>query len=384
MIFAKINPILWVTLGLSCTFGMGCQPQTLPETVASPSKPTISNSASVINSPIEYLGEFKIPTGFIFQNTPLGGLSGITYDAQRNLYYALSDDRAIQGPARFYNVEIELNPLVVTPIGVTPLVDKSSRPFPTYTVDPEGIALTRRDTLFISSEGDVERNIQPFIKEFSREGKELQSLPIPDKFIAQNGQGIRDNQAFESLTLSPSEQFLYTAPETALVQDGEPANLEKGTPVRILQYDLTRGQPAQEFYYLTEPVQTAPKSPDGLSIHSLVELLAWDETKLLSLERGFTEDVGNSVLLYEVSLEGATNIQPMESLKDVDIQNIQLAQKRLLLDLRTLEIPLDNLEGMTFGPKLADGRRSLILVSDNNFNPLQVTQFLVFALTLEE
>ncbi|MCT7974343.1 esterase-like activity of phytase family protein [Laspinema olomoucense] len=384
MLLGKINPILWITLGLSCTFGMGCQPPTIPETFASPSNSPIPNSASVKTSPIEYLGEFQIPTGFIFQDTPLGGFSGITYDTQRNLYYALSDDRAIQGPARFYNLEIQLNPLVVTPIGVTPLVDQSSRPFPSYSLDPEGIALTRRDSLFISSEGDVVQDIQPFIKEFSREGKEIQSLPLPDKFLPQNSQGIRDNQAFESLTLSPSEQFLYTATETALVQDGEPANLEKGTPVRILQYDLTTGQPAQEFYYLTEPVQTEPKSPDGLTIHSLVELLAWDETKLLSLERGFTEDVGNTGLLYEVSLQGATDIQPIESLKDVDIQNIQPAQKRLLLDLQTLNIPMDNLEGMTFGPQLADGRRSLILVSDNNFNPLQVTQFLVFAINLEE
>jgi hypothetical protein len=384
MIRAKIYPILWITFGLSCTLGMGCQPQTLTKTFASPSKSPISNSASVITSPIEYLGQFKIPTGFIFQDTPLGGLSGITYDSQRNLYYAISDDRAIQGPARFYNVEIELNPFVVTPSAVTPLVDQSNLPFPTYTVDPEGIALTRRDTLFISSEGDVVQNIKPFIKEFSREGKELNSLPIPDKFLPQNDQGIRDNQAFESLTLSPNEQFLYTANETALVQDGEPANLETGTPVRILQYDLTTGKPAKEFYYLTEPVQTQPKYPDGSAIHSLVELLAWDETKLLSLERGFTEDVGNTVLLYQLSLEGATDIQSIQSLKKVNLQNIQPAEKRLLLDLGNLDIPLDNLEGMTLGPKLPDGRRTLILVSDNNFNPLQITQFLVFAITLEE
>ena len=384
MLFGKINPILWITLGLSCAFGMGCQPQTIPETFAGPATSPTANSASVITSEIEYLGELKIPTGFIFKDTQLGGLSGITYDAQRNLYYALSDDRGIKGPARFYTLEIGLNPLVVTPIGVTLLVDQNSRPFPRYSLDPEGIALTRRDTLFISSEGDVERDIQPFIKEFSIEGKELQSLPIPDKFRAQNGQGIRNNLAFESLTLSPSEQFLYTATESALVQDGEPANREQGTPIRILQYDLTTGQPVQEFYYLTERVLTEPNYPDGFMMHGLVELLAWDETRLLSLERGFTEDVGLTVLLYEVSLEGATNIQQIESLKEVNLQDIQPAQKRLLLDLGTLEIPLDNLEGMTFGPQLSDGRRSLILVSDNNFNPLQVTQFLVFALTLEE
>ena len=34
---------------------------------------------------------------------------------------------------------------------------------------------------------------------------------------------------------------------------------------------------------------------------------------------------------------------------------------------------------MTFGPNLADGRRSLVLVSDNNFAPAQFTQFLLFA-----
>ncbi len=384
MPFSKINPILGTMLGLSCTFGTGCQPPIPPETFTNPEHSTISNSDSNLTSAVEYLGQLKIPTGFIVQDTQLGGLSGITYDSQRNLYYAISDDRALQGPSRFYTLEIELNPLGVNPINVTPLVDSNSRPFPPYTVDPEGIALTRRDTLFISSEGDVERNIQPFIKEFSREGQEIKSLPIPDKFLAQNGQGIRNNQAFENLTLSPSEQFLYTAIETALVQDGEPANLEKGTPVRILQYDLTTGQPGPEFYYLTEPVQTAPKSPNGFTIHSLVELLAWDETKLLSLERGFTENVGNTILVYEVSLEGATDIQKIERLKDVDLENIQPAQKRLLLDLGTLDIPLDNIEGMTFGPKLSDGRQSLILVSDNNFNPLQVTQFLVFAIPLEE
>jgi hypothetical protein len=34
---------------------------------------------------------------------------------------------------------------------------------------------------------------------------------------------------------------------------------------------------------------------------------------------------------------------------------------------------------MTFGPRLADGRRSLVLLSDDNFNPAQLTLFLAFA-----
>ena len=55
-------------------------------------------------------------------------------------------------------------------------------------------------------------------------------------------------------------------------------------------------------------------------------------------------------------------------------------RKRLLLDLDDLGIPLDNVEGLTFGPRLPDGRQSLVLVSDNNFAATQFTQFLLFAL----
>jgi len=59
--------------------------------------------------------------------------------------------------------------------------------------------------------------------------------------------------------------------------------------------------------------------------------------------------------------------------------SIKPVEKTLLLNLDSLGIPLDNVEGMTFGPDLADGRRSLVLVSDNNFAPAQFTQFLLFA-----
>lgn len=43
----------------------------------------------------------------------------------------------------------------------------------------------------------------------------------------------------------------------------------------------------------------------------------------------------------------------------------------------------DNAEGMTFVPPLSDGRQTLILVSDNNFNSAQITQFILLALDLE-
>ena len=57
---------------------------------------------------------------------------------------------------------------------------------------------------------------------------------------------------------------------------------------------------------------------------------------------------------------------------------VKPAQKEFLADLNTLNITLDNLEGMTIGPRLPDGSQSLIMVSDDDFNPLKKTQILVF------
>ena len=54
--------------------------------------------------------------------------------------------------------------------------------------------------------------------------------------------------------------------------------------------------------------------------------------------------------------------------------------RRCCSNLDDLGIPLDNVEGLTFGPRLRDGRRSLVLVSDNNFAATQFTQFLLFAI----
>jgi len=50
-----------------------------------------------------------------------------------------------------------------------------------------------------------------------------------------------------------------------------------------------------------------------------------------------------------------------------------------LPQLGSSDLPwIDNIEGVSFGPDLSHGHRSLVLVSDNNFNPDQITQFLAF------
>ena len=58
-------------------------------------------------------------------------------------------------------------------------------------------------------------------------------------------------------------------------------------------------------------------------------------------------------------------------------------KKTLLVNMDRLGIYTDNIEGITLGPLLPNGNRSVILVSDNNFSPLQQTQFMLLELITE-
>ena len=196
-------------------------------------------------SSVEFLGEVTFPTGLTFEDTEIGGLSGIVYDAEHQVYYSISDDRSQNNPARFYTLEIDLidgslDEGDISFEDVTTLLNENGEPYPELSLDPEGITLTENNTLFISSEGDANRLINPFVNEFSLDGELLDTLPVPDKFLptADQTSGIRNNLAFESLTLSPNSRYLYTATENALFQDSPAADIDTESLSRIIKYDL--------------------------------------------------------------------------------------------------------------------------------------------------
>jgi hypothetical protein len=193
------------------------------------------------------------------------------------------------------------------------------------------------------------------------------------------GSGVRANLAFESLTLTPSDAVLVTATENALLQDGPAASELEGSPCRILTFDLATGQPAAEHVYWAAPVAKPADPPGGFATNGLVELLALGEERFLALERSFSVGTGNTIRLYDVATAGADDVAAIDALAGI-ADTVTPVAKTLLFDLDTLGIPLDNVEGMALEPQLADGRRTLVLVSDNNFSATQVTQILAFAL----
>jgi hypothetical protein len=119
----------------------------------------------------------------------------------------------------------------------------------------------------------------------------------------------------------------------------------------------------------------------GVLYNGVTELLSLpQEGYLLSLERTFGLK-GHGAKIFQLVMANASDISSQKTLAE-NIDNITPIRKKLVLDLQKLGIKLDNLEGITFGPRLADGSQTLILVSDNNFakEGKQKNQFLLFKL----
>jgi len=181
-------PILGLIASLIVTFSLGAcgvSPQVLAE------------QRMFLPLSVEFLGEYQLPQAD-YQGTRVGGLSAITYDRANNRFYLLSDDRSQKAPARFYRASLQINGEKIEKVNleaVTFLKDGKGETFKKGSIDPEGIAFSPRQTLFISSEGAVKEGIAPFVAEFDLQGQLKESLLIPNRFLPDdsNQKGIQDN-----------------------------------------------------------------------------------------------------------------------------------------------------------------------------------------------
>ncbi|WP_373480140.1 esterase-like activity of phytase family protein [Geminocystis sp.] len=338
---------------------------------------------------LEFLGEYNL-TETTYKESVIGGFSGITYNPKKDVFYSISDDRSNLSPARFYTLKIDINKNKINDINiesVTFLKNKEGKIYSENTSDTEGIAFSPRNTLFISSEGVFKQNIPPFINEYDLDGNFKSALRIPQRYITKEGEkkGIENNLGFESLTIKSNGTMaqdpfrLFTATESALVQDVDLNNPETVLRSRLMHYVINPfGDPVligEHLYIIDNPIL-------GTLYNGISDLLSLpQEGYLLSLERTFGLR-GYGVKIYQLVMANASDISNQKSLAG-EINNITPIRKKLVLDLQKLGIKLDNLEGLTFGPRLADGSQSLIMVSDNNFakDGKQKNQFLLFKLT---
>ncbi|QDZ39843.1 esterase-like activity of phytase family protein [Euhalothece natronophila Z-M001] len=341
---------------------------------------------------VEFLDGYEIPKQ-TFKDTPVGGLSGITYNPSEGIFYTVSDDRSRYAPARFYTLDINFNNTEIeeaTIKDVTFLKTEEEEFFDRGTIDAEGIAFAPGDTVFISSEGNTNQGINPFIRRFDiATGKPQQNLRLPKRFLLPESsedepRGVRNNLGFESLTINPSGVYspnsdsfrVFTATESSLAQDQLPKDSDELTRIRFLHYVVNSIGPALP---IAEHLYLLDESPLGTVLNGLTELLAIQpEGYFLSLERTYGLE-GYGAKLFLVAVGNATDTSGVENF-NTELGDLQPLRKKELLDFSELDFDIYNLEGLALGPRLADGSQSLLVISDDNFRESEPTQLLLFRL----
>ena len=373
----RLSTFLLSVAGIACSFLTACS--STPPQPQNQKLPTL-----------RFIGEATLPHRMEFQGTTVGGLSGIDFDAQRGVFYMISDDRSDISAARFYTATIPISSSELgTPelLSVTLMKKPDGTPFGNRkndianVPDPEAIRYrAETDTLLWTSEGDKKLNINPFLREMKLDGSFIRELPTLTLFNMQSGdKGPRDNIVFEALSLSADARSVWVAMEGALFDDGALPGYENGGgSIRVTQYDIINAKPIRQVAYVADAIPARPIPASGAADNGVPEVLTLDQHRMLVLERSYAQGVGNSLRVYVIDTRGGTDTMNINALTPT---NHTPVKKQLLINFDSLNLKkLDNTEGMSFGPRLPNGNRTLIFVSDDNFNRNQITQFLAFEL----
>lgn len=231
--------------------------------------------------------------------------------------------------------------------------------------DCEGIAwFAPAGTVFISGEGDQE------ILEYSMKGQPTgRKLDVPAIFSRAN---IVPNYGFEALTYSAATHRFWTTTESTLPIDGHAASPQHPGVQNLLRLQAFDDQlrPCAQYAYRMDKGRT--EDFGKTYVYGVPEMTALPDGRLLVLER--EADISNGYLssyvrckLFLVNPNEGHQIDSSISLPLLDPNRYLV--KQLLCDFTTNYTPFRhtfaNYEGMCLGATLADGRRTLLLVSDS-------------------
>ncbi len=342
-------------------------------------------------SRLELIGQYIIPLNAKYNGTTVGGLSGIDYDAKTKEYYIISDDGSKIDPARIYKAHIRLREKGIDTVqflSVTTLLNQKGNPFPPATIDPEATRyFPPRDLIAWSSEGERTRKNNewslrdPAVYFSDQQGKMVDSFLLPDNLhMSSLEKGPRNNGSFEGITFDGDYRTLYVNVEEPLFEDGpQAASGDTSACTRLIQFDVSTRKPVAQFAYKVDTVAYHAQPAQSFKINGVSEIFWLASGQLLAIERSFsTGRLGCVIKLYLVDLQDATDVSNVTSLNTS--KEFKPANKKLLLNLEDLGIPVFNIEGITWGPKLANGHNTLLLVADDNFSQVDKTQFLLFEL----
>jgi len=372
-------------LFISIVFLAGC---------SSSKKVTSPQVVSSKISGLKFINEYDIPHSVLFKGTVVGGLSGIDYDKERDLYYLICDDPSAQSPARFYTARLSIGKKLdsVEFVDVTTILNKEGQPYPDirkdriHSADLEAMRYDpSRDELVRSSEGqrilgkDKTELQDPDVVIMDRGGHYKDSFELPaNMHIQAVEKGPRHNSVFEGVAFSPDYKNVYVSVEDAIYDDGDKAGTGDSTAwIRILKFDRASRKQVAQFAYQVDAVPYPANPPGAFKINGVSDIMQAGDDRFIVTERGYsTGRIPSDIRLYLANAAKATDVSGIASLRSGEPFNA--LRKKLLINLDETGHHIDNIEGCTFGPVLPNGKRSLILVADDNFDKRQTTQFFLF------
>ena len=320
---------------------------------------------------LRFLDEYIVKDSLLVNNSYIGGLSGIDYS--KGFYYFVIDDA--KNP-RFVKVKIDIQVNEMKSVdfmNVFYLNDTATTFYKDSFLDLESIFIDdeTQEVNFVS-EGFIRNKKSPLVFTTDSVGKFVYNYTIPDCFIPKADQNIKHNGVFEGSSKSINGKGFWVAMEAPLTSDGEePAFKKTSSPVRITYFDKKTKKATKQFAYQLEHI-TKPSKGD-INLNGLTSILEYKENHFFIIERTYQNGYGaygNIIRIFDAYVdESTTNTLDIQSLKETAFIPLK---KRLVLNFEDIKGELtegiiDNIEGLTFGPKLTNGNQSLVLVADDNF-----------------
>ncbi len=319
---------------------------------------------------LNFLDEYIIPDTLSFHNFPVGGLSGIDYDGDN--YFMVVDD-AVHPRILKAAIQIKEDTIAGVSFLNTILIKKdTSRFFKENVLDLESVFVTENANFHLVSEGAIKFGVKPSILSVDTLGNFVKEILVPPHFRQLEQWTLKHNGSFEGSSKSYDGKGFWVAMESPIAEDGqEPSFVQTKSPIRISYYDNTLRKENKEFAYHLEKIDKPAKGT--INLNGVTAILEYKKNKFFIVERIYQSGYGpygNTIRIFDAVIEDkTTNILTIGPLKK---QSYVPMKKKLLLDFQSCKEKLsagviDNIEGISFGPRLENGNRSLLLIADDNF-----------------
>ena len=337
------------------------------------------------NLSLKYLDEYILKESAFFNNTLIGGLSGVDYT--NGFYYFIVDDG---NDPRFLKAKINIENNKITNIkfyNVHHLKDTISTFYKNNYFDLESIFVDENtNEIHFVSEGNIAYNKPTFVFKTDSSGYFIKEFPLPKTLS--HIQNMKHNATLEASSKSANSKGFWVAMEGVLKSDGvDPTFTETNSPIRLTYFDKQTGKATKQFAYQLEKI-TKPTKGD-VNLNGVTAILEYEENKFFVVERTYQNGYGvygNIIRVFKAEvIESTTNCIAIDSLKNTKFIALK---KTLIFNFESIKDKLahgfiDNVEGITFGPTLKNGNNTLLFVSDNNFQKYgkQLNQFILLEIT---